>query len=161
MAFTIRIAGPEDADTLRTLIIELADYENLLHEAKPDAAALRQHLQEDAAPRLHALLAEVDGEAAGMAIFFFNYSTFLTRWGIYLEDLVVRPTYRGQGIGYGLLKRLAAHAHERGCERLDWSVLDWNEPAIDFYHKLGARHMKEWNTMRLEGTALRTLGTSE
>src|SRR5690606_20341758 len=116
--FHIRPAGPDDAATLVELILGLADYERLLDEARPDEAALRAHLADDARPRCEALLAETpDGRAIGFALFFANYSTFLTRWGIYLEDLFVRPEYRGQGVGFALLKRLAAVAVERGCER--------------------------------------------
>ncbi|HMB92071.1 MAG TPA: GNAT family N-acetyltransferase [Rhodothermales bacterium] len=160
MSFSLRRATPEDADVLCDLILGLADYEKLLHEAKPDLAALRQHLAEDANPRCEALLAndEFTGDAVGFALFFPNYSTFLTRWGIYLEDLYVKPTFRGHGIGFALLQRVAQIAVARGAERLDWSVLDWNTPAIDFYHQLGAKAMDDWTGMRLTGDALQRLG---
>jgi GNAT superfamily N-acetyltransferase len=151
MPFTLRPAGPDDAEILVSLILELAEYEKMTDEAQPDAEALRAHLDPDANPRCDALLAEDDatGEAVGFALFFQNYSTFLSRWGIYLEDLYVKPEFRGEGIGFALLKRVAEIADERGCRRLEWSVLNWNQLAIDFYRRLGARAMDEWTTMRL------------
>lgn len=161
MPFTIRFAGPEDAETLCQLIRDLAEYEHLLHEAHPDAGALSRHLAPDATPRCHALLAEEDGKPVGMALYFFNYSTFLTRWGLFLEDLFVAPEYRGKGAGFALLKRLAQIAVQEGCERLDWNVLDWNAMAISFYEKLGAKPQDDWTTMRLSGNALHTLGAAE
>lgn len=159
-AFQIRPATPDDADAILELILALADYEKLRHEASPDVEALRQHLAPDAQPRCGALLAEdaVTGGAIGFALYFPSYSTFLTRWGIYLEDLYVRPEARGQGVGFALLQRLAALAVAQGCQRLDWSVLDWNAPAIDFYRRLGARALDDWTTMRLEGEALQAVG---
>ena len=157
--FALRPATPDDAETLVGLIRELADYERLAHEAAPDVQALRDHLGAEAGPRCEAILAEerTSGRAVGFALFFPNYSTFLTRWGIYLEDLYVRPEARGQGAGFALLREVARVAAERGCERLDWSVLDWNELAIRFYEKLGAKPLDEWTTMRLSGAALRRL----
>lgn len=153
---------PDDAERLVDLIIGLAEYERLGHEAEPDAAALRRHLAPDASPRCEAFIAEdADGRALGMALYFYNYSTFLTAWGLYLEDLFVLPDYRGHGVGIGLFRAVARRAVEQGCRRLDWNVLDWNAPAIDFYHRLGARHMKEWNTMRLTGDALAELGRED
>ncbi|MNN59517.1 putative acetyltransferase [compost metagenome] len=104
------------------------------------------------------LIGEVDGEAAGFALFFHNYSTFLSQPGIYLEDLFVRPAARGLGLGKALLTALAKLAVERGCGRLEWSVLDWNEPAIGFYRSLGAVPMDEWSVYRLAGDALAELG---
>ena len=161
--FTIRLATPDDAETIAGLIRELAEYEKLAHEAEPDVHALRQHLRSGKGARCEALLAErqTSGQAVGFALFFPNYSTFLTRWGIYLEDLYVRPEARGQGVGFALLQEVARIATERGCERLEWSVLDWNELAFGFYEKLGARPMSDWTTMRLTGEALRTLGSSD
>ena len=161
--FRIRPAGPEDAEILVQLIRELAEYERLGHEAAPDAGALRNHLAPEANPGCEALIAEAveTGEVLGMALYFFNYSTFLTRWGIYLEDLFVRPAARGQGIGFALLRRLAQIAVARGCRRLDWSVLDWNEPAIAFYRRIGAISLDDWITMRLTGEALEALGSTE
>lgn len=160
LTFRIRAATPEDAETLVQLILELAEYEKLRHEARPDPEALRAHLHPAASPRCEALLAEdpATGEVLGFALFFANYSTFLTRWGIHLEDIYVRPPYRRRGIGFALLQRVAEIAVARGAERLEWQVLDWNEPALRFYRKLGARPMKEWITMRLSGPALKRLG---
>ncbi len=162
-AYHIRPAGPDDADALVTLILGLAEYERLRHEAAPDAEALRRHLAPDARPRCEAFLAvhTPTDEAVGMAIFFYNYSTFLTGWGLFLEDLFVMPEHRGEGVGLALLKRLAAHAVAQGCRRVDWNVLDWNEPAIGFYRKLGARPLDDWTTMRLTGDALAALGTPD
>jgi len=155
---TIRPATPDDASTLVQLILELAEYEKLLDEAHPDADALRRQLAPDAQPRCEALLAETDdGEAAGFALFFHNYSTFLTNFGLYLEDLFVRPDYRGQGLGFALLQRVAQIADERGCQRLDWAVLDWNTPAIDFYEQLGAQPLDDWTTMRLNRPAIESV----
>jgi GNAT superfamily N-acetyltransferase len=108
-------------------------------------------------PRFHALVAEWDGAPAGFALYFFNYSTWQGRPGIYLEDLFVRPSHRGRGIGTALLRAVAQIALERQCSRLVWSVLDWNEPAIRFYESLGASVMKEWMTMRVVGPALAAL----
>ena len=158
---SIRHALPSDAGALVQLIIELADYEHLRHEAQPDAEALQKHLGAKTHPRCEALVAEetASGDVVGMALFFHNYSTFLTRWGIFLEDLYVKPEYRGGGVGFALLKKLAQIAVDRGCARLEWNVLDWNESAIRFYEKLGARPMDEWTTMRLSGDALAALGT--
>mgnify|MGYP006280124601 CR=1 FL=1 len=158
----IRRATPDDAPTLVQLILELAEYEKLRHEAEPDAEALRRQLAPDAQPRCEALLAEAEGgEAVGFALFFHNYSTFLTNFGLYLEDLYVRPEHRGQGLGFGLLQRVAQIADERGCQRLDWAVLDWNEPAIDFYEQLGAEPLDDWTTMRLNRTAIESVASAE
>jgi len=151
MQFSIRTATPEDAKTLVELILELAAYEQLLDEAEPSVQLLREQLREDAQPRCEALLAETEeGDAVGFALFYRHYSTFLTNFGLYLEDVYVRPTYRGEGIGFALLQRVAQIAEERDCRRLDWAVLDWNESAIDFYHQLGAERLDEWTTMRLD-----------
>ncbi len=155
----IRPAVPADAEAMAALILELAAYERLTHEAAPDADMLRIHLSATGYPRCEALIAETgDKRAVGFALFFYNYSTFLTRWGIYLEDLYVQPAFRGQGAGYALFKRVAETAVERKCGRLEWSVLDWNEPAISFYRKLGARPMDEWTVMRLAGDDLLRVG---
>ena len=161
--FTIRPATPDDAETIAGLIHELAAYEKLAHEADPDVQALREHLSAGPGSRCEALLAEerTSGRAVGFALFFPNYSTFLTRWGIYLEDLYVRPEARGQGVGFALFKEIARIANERGCGRLEWSVLDWNELALGFYEKLGAQPMSDWTTMRLTGDALCALGSSD
>lgn len=157
----LRSAGSEDADTLFGLIKALADYEKLSHEVTGDAAALALHLGGQGAgtsmsghPIVEAILVEVDGQAVGFALFFTNYSTFLTKPGIYLEDLFVLPAYRGLGLGKLLLARLAGLALERDCGRLEWSVLDWNEPAIAFYQHMGATILSEWRICRVTGDAI-------
>lgn len=160
MPFSIRPATPDDAPLLHALILELADYERMLEEARDgsDPEALREHLRPDAAPRVEAFIAEVEGEgAAGFALCYHHYSTFHTNWGVYLEDLYVRPAHRGRGIGLALMRRVAALALERGSVRMEWQVLDWNTPAIDFYEALGARPMSDWRTMRLAGEQLAQL----
>jgi diamine N-acetyltransferase len=162
MNVSIRPAEPSDADTLVSLILELAAYEQLLDEAEPSADNLRRQLGSEAHPQCEALLAETsDGEAVGFALFFHNYSTFLTNFGLYLEDLFVRPTYRGEGIGFALLQRVAQIAHERGCRRLDWAVLDWNTEAIDFYDRFGAEPLDEWTTMRLDEDAIEEVAEAD
>lgn len=164
MNFHIRPATPADAPHLVRLIDALAEYEHLSEESHPDADALAKHLAPEATPRIEALVAVVDADDAtdeqvvGMALYYFNYSTFLTRWGIFLEDLFVFSDYRGKGIGFALLRRLSRIALEHGCARVDWNVLDWNQLAIDFYHRIGARPLSDWNTMRLSGEALEKLG---
>ncbi len=144
----IRPATAADAATIATLVRELADYEKLLHEAKasPDDF-LREMTAEN--PVIRVLIAEWNGEPAGFALYFFNFSTFVGRPGLYLEDLFVRPQLRSHGIGRALLRALARIARDRGCGRMEWAVLDWNEPALKFYQSLGARQMKEWIVHRL------------
>ncbi|MBO6574653.1 MAG: GNAT family N-acetyltransferase [Rhodothermales bacterium] len=154
MPVILRDAKPEDAPVLVELIRRLADYERLAHEVVADADKLAAHLADDAQPRCHAVLAEADGEPTGFALYYWTYSTFLTDWGIYLEDLFVRESFRGQGIGFALLAELARRVQEVGGHRLTWQVLDWNAPSISFYESLGARSLEEWKTMRLEGEAL-------
>ncbi|MDX1532294.1 MAG: GNAT family N-acetyltransferase [Rhodothermales bacterium] len=156
----IRPATPDDAPILRTLILELADYEKLLDEAERgcEEENLRRHLQPDASPRIEALLAETDGgEPAGFALFYHHYSTFQSNWGVYLEDLFVRPQHRGRGLGLALMRAVAAVAVARGSVRMEWQVLDWNATAIDFYRGLGAEAMDEWTTMRMTGGPLERL----
>lgn len=156
----VRSATPDDAPLLRSLILELAEYEKLLAEAEAGCREdlLRSHLQPDANPRLDGFIAETaDGEPAGFALFFPVYSTFHTNWGVHLEDLFVRPEHRGAGFGLGLMRAVAAEAVRRGCVRMEWAVLDWNAPAIAFYERLGARAMDDWTTMRLTGDALAAL----
>lgn len=156
-AHTIRPARPDDVPTIMALIRELAEYEKLAHEVTGSEAALREHLFGDR-PVAEVLIGELDGQPAGFALFFTNYSTFLTKPGIHLEDLFVLPEYRGAGLGKALLKALAALALERGCGRLEWSVLDWNAPSIQFYLAQGAQPMDEWTTFRVTGAALESLG---
>ena len=150
---TIRLASRSDASLILTLIRELAAYERLAHEVVATEDALAKTLF-GPQPQAYVLIAETDGEPAGFALFFHNYSTFLGRPGIYLEDLFVLPDFRSQGIGGALLAALARLAVERGCGRLEWSVLGWNEPAIGFYQRMGATVMDEWRICRLTGEAL-------
>ena len=152
----IRPATPADAETIASLVRELADYEKLLHEARGTAADFRREL-ESPNPVIHVLIAEWNGEPAGFALYFFNFSTFLARPGVYLEDLFVRPALRSHGIGRALLRELARIARARDCGRMEWAVLDWNEPALKFYQSLGARQMKEWIVHRLTATEIRKL----
>ena len=160
MDATLRSATPADVDDIFRLIRGLAEYERLTHEVTGSAERLRAHLF---GPRPYAevLLAEVDGRAVAFALFFHNYSTFLTAPGLYLEDLFVEPAHRGRGIGRALLRRVAALAHERGCGRLEWAVLDWNAPAIGFYERQGARVLPDWRICRVTGEALAQLAASE
>ncbi len=157
MTVTIRPANSADLALIANLIRALADYEQLAHEVRFDEAVLGTKLF---GPRPYAevLIGEIDGTAQGFALFFHNFSTFEGKPGIYLEDLFVRPEARGSGLGKALLARLAALALERDCARLEWSVLDWNAPAIGFYQALGARLMDEWTVMRVDGPALAQLG---
>jgi GNAT superfamily N-acetyltransferase len=156
----IRAATADDVPLLLSLIRALADYEKLGHEVVADEAGLRENLF-GARRYAEALIAEVDGEAAGFTLFFHNFSTFLGRPGIYLEDLFVQAAHRGQGIGKRLLKAVATIGVERGCGRYEWAVLDWNEPAIRFYESLGAEMKREWILHRVSGPALRQLAGND
>jgi len=144
----IRPANREDAATIASLVRELADYEKLLPEAKATAADFLREL-DSPNPVIHVLIAEWNGHAAGFALYFFNFSTFVGRPGLYLEDLFVRPEQRAHGIGRALLRALARIAEQRHCGRMEWAVLDWNEPALRFYKSLDARQMNEWIIHRL------------
>lgn len=157
-SLTIRPAGPEDIDELLALIHELAVYEKAPEEAVATPDLLHQALFGEH-PTAQAVIAEWQGEPAGFALFFHNFSTWLGRPGLYLEDLFVREALRGKGIGKALLLHLAGIARDRGCGRMEWSVLDWNTPAIDFYKALGAQPMNEWTVYRLDAAALERLGT--
>lgn len=156
----IRPAVREDAPLLVELIGALADYERLRDQVVLDAALLETHLFGER-PAAEAVIAEADGEPVGFALFFSSFSTFLGRPGIWLEDLFVLPERRGGGIGRALLTHLAQLAVARGCGRLEWSALDWNEPALAFYRRLGARVMPEWHLHRLDGAALAAVARSE
>lgn len=157
---SIRKATPDDAKTLVDLILELAAYEQLMDEAEPSVELLEEHLSAEALTGCEALLAETNsGTAVGFALFFHNYSTFLTNAGLYVEDLYVRPTYRGEGIGFALFRRLATIAEQRGCRRIDWAVLDWNQEALDFYDQLGAEPLDDWTTMRLDEDAIENVAS--
>jgi GNAT superfamily N-acetyltransferase len=153
MATTIRTAIPADVAQILLFIRALAAYER-----EPDAVeASEEGLLRDGfgpQPFFHCLIAEHDGQPAGFALYFFNYSTWLGRPGVYLEDLFVLPELRGLGIGKALLRRVAAIAIEKGCGRLQWEVLDWNTPAIDFYRAMGAAFLDEWRNVRIDGDAL-------
>ena len=144
----IRPATCADAPLIATLVRELADYEKLLPDAKATAADFLREL-EAPNPVIHVLIAEWDGEPAGFALYFFNFSTFVGRPGLYLEDLFVKPALRSHGIGRALLRELARIARQRNCGRMEWAVLDWNEPALRFYQSLGARQLNEWIVHRL------------
>lgn len=153
---TIREAARSDVPLILTLIRELAEYERLAHEVVATEEGLAASIF-CPRPAAEVLIAELDAAPAGFALFFHNYSTFLGRSGIYLEDLFVRPNARARGVGHALLARLAAMATERGCGRLEWAVLDWNASAIGFYRKLGAMPMTDWTVYRLTGEALAQL----
>lgn len=152
----IRPATLADTALILVLIRELAEYEKLAHEAVADEAGLVAQLF-GPTPRAEVLISEVGGEPAGFALFFHNFSTFVGKPGLYLEDVFVRPAFRGLGLGKGLMVRLAQIALERDCARFEWSVLDWNTPAIDFYRSLGAVGMDDWTVQRVSGEALRAL----
>jgi len=153
---SLRRAVRADVPEILRLIRALAEYEKLTHEVVATEAALTETLF-GARPAAEVLLAEEDGRAVGFALFFQNFSTFLGKPGIYLEDLFVDPAFRGRGIGRELLRAIARVAVERGCGRFEWAVLDWNEPAIGFYKSLGAKPMGDWTVMRLTGAALKEL----
>jgi GNAT superfamily N-acetyltransferase len=153
----LRPAVRADVPQILRLIRALADYEKLSHEVAATEAALASALFGER-PAAEVLLAEEQGRAVGFALFFQNFSTFLARPGIYLEDLFVEPAQRGKGTGKALLKAVAKLAVERGCGRFEWSVLDWNEPAIGFYKSLGAQPMADWTIVRVTGDALKKLG---
>ena len=154
---SIRPAAPADAPLIFDLIRELAEYEKLAHavDATPEMIAGALF---GATPRLFCDIAEYDGEAAGLAIWFLNFSTFRGRHGIYLEDLFVRPAYRGKGLGKALMARLAARCVEQGYARFEWSVLDWNAPSIAFYQSIGADVLPDWKICRMSGDALMAFG---
>ena len=156
-SFYIRKAISTDCHTILQFIIALAKYEKLENEVVATEEKLRRTLFEDT-KYAEVILGFEGEEPVGFALFFHNYSTFLAKPGIYLEDLFVAPQHRGKGYGKALLQTLAQYAVERNCGRLEWSVLDWNKPAIDFYLALGATPMSEWTTFRLTGTALTQLG---
>ncbi len=157
--FTLRAAEPRDLPAIVGLIGELAAFEQLTHLLAVTPERLAPHLF-GARPVAEARVAEVDGQVVGFALFFTNFSTFLARPGLYLEDLYVQPAHRGAGIGRALLQHLGALALERDYGRFEWSVLDWNENAIRFYEKLGATVMPDWRICRVTGEALARLGAA-
>ena len=152
---SFRFAEEKDVPVILQFIKELADYEKMLDEVVANEEILREWIFNK--QKAEVLFALIDGKEAGFALFFHNFSTFLGRAGIYLEDLYVKPECRGKGIGKGLLKQLAKIAVERGCGRLEWSCLDWNKPSIDFYLSLDAKPMDEWTVYRLTGETLRNM----
>ncbi len=156
MTTRIRTATGVDAALILTFIRELADFEKLAGEVTATEELLRDTIFGPGATA-EVLIAETDGQAAGFALFFHNYSTFLARPGIYLEDLFVRQQFRGRGIGRALLAQIAQLARERKCGRVEWSVLDWNQPAIGFYQSLGAMPLDQWTTFRLTGESISDL----
>ena len=160
MTLSIRPATRADLPLIAQLIRDLAEYEKLAHAVRFDEAVLADKLF-GARPYAEVVIGECDGQAQGFALFFHNFSTFEGKPGIYLEDLFVRPAARGLGLGKALLSHLAKLALERDCARLEWSVRDWNAPAIGFYRKLGAQLMDEWTVMRVDGTALQQLGAGQ
>ncbi|MDP2410878.1 MAG: GNAT family N-acetyltransferase [Pseudolabrys sp.] len=156
-SLTIRPAAPADTALIFALVCELADYENLQAEvdATPEEIAAALFAE---TPRVFCDIAEWDGEAAGFALWFVNFSSFRGRHGLYLEDLYVRPALRDRGIGTALMQRLARRCIDQGLARLEWAVLDWNAPSIAFYRSIGAMVMDEWKICRLSGPALQTFG---
>jgi len=160
VSVTLRPARESDSALIFALVRELADYEKLSHEvdATPQVIAAALFGKES---RLYCDIAEWNGEAAGFAVWFLNFSTFRGRHGIYLEDLFVRPAYRGRGIGKALMARLAQRCLDDGLARFEWSVLDWNRPSIAFYKSIGAQVMDEWKICRLSGPALESFAAKD
>ena len=154
MTLHIRPARREDAARILAFITELADYERAVHEVIASCEDIERTLFDEGA-KAHSLICERDGQAIGYAVYFYSYSTWLGRNGIYLEDLYITPEQRGGGAGKQLLRHIAKEAFDNGCGRLEWSVLDWNEPAIQFYKSLGAEPQDEWVRYRMEGETLR------
>ena len=152
---TYRFANEDDCALILEFIKALAAYEKMSDEVVATESLLREWIFDK--QKAEVIFACEDGKEVGFALFFHNFSTFLGRAGIYLEDLFVLPEYRGRGYGKGLLKKLAQIAEERGCGRLEWWCLDWNQPSIDFYRSLGAEPMEEWTTYRLTGETLREM----
>lgn len=156
MSIAIRAARPDEAGLVLSFVRELAEYEKLAHEVEATEATIANALF-GASPRVYCDIAEWSGEPAGFQVWFVNFSTFSGRHGIYLEDLFVRPALRGNGIGKALLAHLARRCADNGWSRLQWSVLDWNMPSIEFYKSLGAVLMDEWTVCKVTGDALKTL----
>lgn len=158
--FTMAAVQRAHVPAIHAMVHELAVYEKLEHLVSGDAAAMERELFGDYPsehPIIEAIVALIDNEPQGFALYFHNYSTFLARRGLYLEDLYVRPAFRRRGMGRALLLQLARTAVQRGCGRFEWSVLDWNTPAIEFYERLGATVMPEWRIARVTGDSLKTM----
>ena len=152
-------AERKDTEIILQFIKELADYEHMLDEVVADVGTLEHWLFDE--KKAEVIFAVENGEKVGFALFFHNFSTFLGRAGIYLEDLYVKPEYRGRGYGKALLTELARIAVSRGCGRLEWWCLDWNKPSIDFYRSMGAEPMDDWTVYRISGETLKRLGTEK
>ena len=159
MGFQIRFAERKDVSLILGFVKELADYEKMLDEVVATEEIMEEWIFDK--QKAEVIIGEEDGKPIGFALFFHNFSTFLGRAGIYLEDLYVKPEYRGRGYGKALLQKLAQIAVERGCGRLEWWCLDWNEPSIQFYKSLGAEPMDEWTTYRITGETLQEFGKME
>jgi len=155
--FELRAAEPRDVPAIVGLITELAEFEHLTHLLQVTPQSLHPHLF-GSRPAAEAMVAELGGEIVAFALFFTNFSTFLAKPGLYLEDLYVQPAHRGRGLGRALLERLGALAVERGYGRFEWSVLDWNENAIRFYERMGASLLPDWRICRVAGPALERFG---
>jgi len=160
MPFGIEPAQPRDTAEILSLIRALAEYERLTHLVVGTEAQLSEELF-GSRPVIEAVIGREDGRAVGFALYFHNFSTFLARRGLYLEDLFVVPEVRGRGYGRALMRHVARLAVGRGCGRFEWSVLDWNQPAIDFYRSLGAEVLPDWRICRLTGSALAALGAPD
>lgn len=158
-ALTFRSAERKDVPLILSFIRALAEYERMADQVVADEATLEEWLFDR--NKAEVIFAVLEGREVGFALFFHNFSTFLGRAGLYLEDLFVLPDYRGRGVGKAILKRLAALAVERGCGRLEWWCLDWNEPSIAFYRSLGAEPMSDWTVYRIAGETLRDLAGEE
>lgn len=156
-SITLRPAAPRDIGTILGFIRELAEYERAPQEVVATPESLHEHLFGHT-PACEAIIGEIDGEPRGFALYFHNFSTWKGKPGLYLEDLYVQPACRGAGLGKALFRRVARVASERGCPRLEWAVLDWNTPAIDFYRSMGAAAMDDWTVYRLTGDALARAG---
>ena len=159
MSLVVRPARPADSALILALVKELADYEKLSDQVDATEAAIAEALFAEA-PRLYCDIAEWDRQPAGFAVWFLNYSTFRGRHGIYVEDIFVRPAFRGRGIGKALMAKLAARCVEKGYARFEWAVLDWNAPSIAFYKSIGAQVLDEWKICRLSGPALQRFAQS-
>jgi GNAT superfamily N-acetyltransferase len=155
----VRPAQIEDAPAIVAMVEALAEYEKLREACRLTREDVEREIVAPEAP-VQCLIAEVDGQPVGLAIYFYNFSTFLGRRGLYLEDLFVLPEFRGHGLGKALLRAIARQAVREGLGRVEWAVLDWNQPSIDFYRSLGAVPMDEWTTFRLAGEALAEFGAA-
>ncbi len=156
MRARLRKAVVADAGEILRLVRALADYEKLLHEVTATEADFRE-MMFGPHPSAHAVLAEVDGAVVGMALYYYTFSTFMGRCDLFLEDLFVMPEHRGHGIGLALFRHLAGIARAEQCRRIEWRVLNWNQPSIDFYRRIGAKPLEDWTVQRLEGAALAAL----